>query len=87
MCEHRTTQCVAGYVSMLRRCGDATGPLGSSSHQTPSTGLVPKNVDHTRAVEEEERSKEARKQARKEGRKEERKKGRKEERKKGRKEE
>ena len=27
MCEHRTTQCVAGHVSMLRRCGDTTGPL------------------------------------------------------------
>ena len=27
MCEHRTAQCVAGYVSMLRRCGDTTGLL------------------------------------------------------------
>ena len=27
MCEHRTAQCVAGYVSMPRRCGDTTGPL------------------------------------------------------------
>ena len=27
MCEHRTAQCVAGYVSMLRRCGDTTLPL------------------------------------------------------------
>ena len=27
MCEHRTAQCVGGYVSMLRRCGDTTGHL------------------------------------------------------------
>ena len=27
MCEHRTAQCVAGYVNMLRHCGGTTGPL------------------------------------------------------------
>ena len=27
MCEHRTAQCVGGFVSMLRRCGDTTGPM------------------------------------------------------------
>ena len=27
MCEHHSAQCVAGYVSMSRRCGDTTRPL------------------------------------------------------------
>ena len=36
MCEHHTAQCVAGYVSMRRRCGGMDGTSGSSSHQTPT---------------------------------------------------
>ena len=37
MCEHRTAQCVAGHVSMPRRCGDRTGPLDLRDDET-STG-------------------------------------------------